>query len=65
MSYPADNLPLFLILADSHGEFNHPIVTTTHYNVITRSISSLQWVKNYNNQLCIRSLVPSASISSL
>jgi len=65
MSYPADNLPLFLILTDSHGKFNPPIVTTTHYNVITRLVSSLQWIKNYNNQLCIRSLVPSTSISSL
>jgi hypothetical protein len=59
------DMPLFLILSDSHAKYFPPIVNTPTYKQITKSISGLQWINPYNPALCARSLISSSSISSL
>lgn len=62
---PVHDLPLFLILSDSHGKYFPPIVTTPTYKQITKSISGLQWINPGNHELCAYSLITSPEISSL
>ncbi|CAF3328907.1 unnamed protein product [Rotaria sp. Silwood2] len=59
------DLPLFLILADSHAKYFPPVITTSSYKLITKSISGLQWVNQSNTQLCATSIILSSSMSSL
>ena len=45
-SIPSIQAPFFLIIADSHGKNLDPIITESHYRIITHSISGLQWLKS-------------------
>ena len=58
-------LPSFLVLTDSHGKRVPPIINTSSYNIITKSISGLQWVNEHKIQLCTRSLTLSPTFSPL
>ncbi|CAF4964696.1 unnamed protein product [Rotaria sp. Silwood1] len=59
------DLPLFLILADSHAKYFPPVITTSSYKLITKAISGLQWVNQSNTQLCATSIIIASSMSSL
>ena len=62
---PVYHLPLFFLLSDSHGKYFPPTISTSKYKFTCKSISGLQWVNNYNKQLCTRSLLLSSSISAV
>jgi len=65
MPAPTISVPLFTIVSDSHCKHFQSTITTPNYHVITHAISGLQWVNQYNNNLCARALILSSSISSL
>ncbi|CAF1336291.1 unnamed protein product [Rotaria sordida] len=52
------DVPLFLILADSHAKYFPPVITTSSYKLIIKSISGLQWYGRLpeirHHQLCIQ-----------
>jgi hypothetical protein len=64
-SIPSIQAPFFLIIADSHGKNLDPIITESHYRIITHSISGLQWSNSNNHRLCTRSLILESSFNSL
>ena len=64
LNQPA-KIPSFLILADSHARYFPPITVTPSYKLIVKSISGLQWVNQYNHDLCATSIIFSSSVSSL
>ena len=55
----------FIIVADSHAKSFPPIFSSSHYSLITRSISGLQWFNPRDTDLCATSLIQSTSLSSL
>ncbi|CAF4190956.1 unnamed protein product [Rotaria sp. Silwood2] len=62
---PPDNIPVFLVLSDSHGKYLPPLTITSTYKIIVKSISGLHWVHRYNKNLCAQTLILSSDISSI
>ena len=58
-------LPSFLVVADSHGRFMNPSLTTDHCQIVTKAISGLSWINPHNPALCATSLLTSPALSSL
>lgn len=49
--------PLFLIISDSHGKCLPSTIVTSYYSINTYSISGLQWINQYDKNLCLFSLL--------
>lgn len=62
---PQPELPFFMVIADSHGKNLDPEIITSHFTIITKATSGLQWCQSYQRQLCATSLVNSSSFSDL
>jgi hypothetical protein len=61
----ATKLPSFLVIADSHGKFMRPSLTTDQCQIVTKAISGLSWANHHNLHLCATSLLTSPPFSSL
>ena len=64
-----DNCPsskqVFLVIADSHAKYVCSNLSTSHFNIVTYSISGLQWFNPYNSQLCVYNFISQTHITSL
>ena len=65
MTYSLSTTQSFLIISDSHGKCLTPTILTPYYCIKTYSISGLQWINNYNQQLSLLSLIQADPLSSL
>ena len=59
------NVPVVLLISDSHGKHFPPTFTSPNYCLITRPISGLQWIHRTDSHLCARSILQSPVLSSL
>ena len=59
------NLPVFLIISDSHCKHFESMIDTTDFRITTKAVSGLQWRNHYDHNLCVHSLILSQPISSL
>ncbi|CAF4906418.1 unnamed protein product [Rotaria sp. Silwood1] len=57
-------LPLYLVLADSHGRHIEQTINTPHYTITTHFVSGLKWFDSQRPDLNAFSLIQSPPISS-
>ncbi|CAF1491589.1 unnamed protein product [Adineta steineri] len=61
---PSTTFPLYFVLSDSHSTFVPPLITTSSYQIVVKSISGLKWFDAKQRHLSALSLITTPPYAS-